>query len=166
VKSAYIDWMTIELIRQSMNVNFFGHVAMTKTFLLLLISKCDSRVINVSSITGFISFVNSSAYSVANYAPESFFDCLPRETAPWGWRVSIIEPGGMRTPFLDGHETLIRNNWKELPSNIQQRWGEHFSNKLIKQLVDNPFVNKTEDPLKVVRAIQYAVMNRNPKIRY
>jgi hypothetical protein len=29
----------------------------------------------------------------------------------------------------------------------------------MKQLIDNPFVNKAEDPLKPVRVIQYAVMN-------
>jgi hypothetical protein len=36
----------------------------------------------------------------------------------------------------------------------------------MKQLIDNPFVNKAEDLLKAVRVIQYAVMNTNPKIRY
>jgi NAD(P)-dependent dehydrogenase (short-subunit alcohol dehydrogenase family) len=165
-RSNYIDWMTIELMRKNMDVNFFGHVAMTKTFLPLLISKRDSRVINVSSILGFMSFSSSSAYSTSKYALESFSDCLRREMAPWGLRVSVIEPGGMRTSFLNQQETFSKNLWNELPSDIQQQWGEDFANKLIKQIVDNPFMNNAEDPVKAVRAIQHAVMNSNPQIRY
>ncbi len=33
-------------------------------------------------------------------------------------------------------------------------------------MIDNPFVNKAEDPLKPVRVIQHAVMKTNPKIQY
>ncbi|CAF4235489.1 unnamed protein product, partial [Rotaria magnacalcarata] len=40
--SGYIDWNTSEFLRKTMDVNFFGHVAMTKKFLPLLISKRDS----------------------------------------------------------------------------------------------------------------------------
>jgi NAD(P)-dependent dehydrogenase (short-subunit alcohol dehydrogenase family) len=165
-RSNYIDWMTIEIMRKNMDVNFFGHVAVTKKFLPLLISKKNSRVINVSSISGFISFSSASAYSTSKYALESFSDCLRREMAPWGLRVSIIEPGAMRTSFLNEQETFSRKLWNELPSDIQLRWGEDFANKVIKQIVDNPFMNNAEDPLKAVRAIQHAVMNTNPRIRY
>jgi len=165
-KGNYIDWMTVELMRKHMDVNFFGHVAMTKKFLPLLISKRDSRVINISSISGFISFTSTAAYSTSKYALESFSDCLRREMAPWGLRVSIIEPGGMRTSFLNEQEAFSKKMWNELSSDTQQRWGEDFSNKLIKQMVDNPFMNNMEDPLKAVRAIQHAVMNTNPQIRY
>ena len=165
-KSNYIDWMTMESIRQHMNVNYFGHVAITKTFLPLLISKRYSRIINVSSITGFISFSSASAYSASKYALEAFSDCLRREMIPWNLYVSIIEPGGMRTSFLDGQELFLKNTWNQLSVDIQKRWGENFANKLIKQLTDNPFINNAEDPMKVVRDIQHAIMNINPYIRY
>jgi NAD(P)-dependent dehydrogenase (short-subunit alcohol dehydrogenase family) len=38
----YIDWTSMEIMRKVMDVNFFGHVAMTKKFLPLLIAKRDS----------------------------------------------------------------------------------------------------------------------------
>jgi short-subunit dehydrogenase len=69
-------------MRKRMDVNFFGHVAMTKKFLPLLITKCNSRVINICSVDGILTAPNMSAYSESKYALESFSDCLRRELIP------------------------------------------------------------------------------------
>ncbi|CAF4433160.1 unnamed protein product, partial [Adineta steineri] len=47
----YIDWISLDFMRRMMDVNFFGHVAMTKKFLPLLIVRRDSRVVNISTCT-------------------------------------------------------------------------------------------------------------------
>ena len=86
---SYIDWTTLEVMRRVMEVNFFGHVAMTKKFLSLLLAKRDSRVVNICSVMGFVSPPGMSAYCASKYALESFSDCLRREMAPWNLRVSI-----------------------------------------------------------------------------
>ncbi|CAF1214507.1 unnamed protein product, partial [Adineta ricciae] len=93
----HVDWITTESMRRIMDINFFGHVDMTKTFLPLLIARRGSRVINICSIAGFISPPSGSAYCASKYALESFSDCLRREMFSWGLHVSIIEPGIMRT---------------------------------------------------------------------
>ncbi|CAF5141022.1 unnamed protein product, partial [Rotaria sp. Silwood1] len=82
----FIDWITLESMHKIMNVNFFGHVAMTKKFLPLLIAKRDCRVINICSVMGFITPPCMSAYCASKYAFESFSDCLRREMTPWGLR--------------------------------------------------------------------------------
>ncbi|CAF4815893.1 unnamed protein product, partial [Rotaria magnacalcarata] len=75
---------------------------MTKKFLPLLIAKRDSRVVNICSVAGYLSLSNMTAYCASKYALESFSDCLRREMVPWGLRVSIIEPGFMRTKIIQG----------------------------------------------------------------
>ncbi|CAF5172077.1 unnamed protein product, partial [Rotaria magnacalcarata] len=80
-ENGLIDWTSMDTMRKLMDVNFFGHVAMTKKFLPLLIAKRDSRVINVSSIAGFLAEPSMAAYSASKYALESFSDCLRREMA-------------------------------------------------------------------------------------
>jgi 11-cis-retinol dehydrogenase len=163
----YIDWVTLEVMHKIVDVNFFGHVAMTKTFLPLLIVKHDSRVVNICSVMGFISPPGMSAYCASKYALESFSDCLRREMAPWSLRVSIIEPGFIRTSIIEGHDRLLRDLWNGLPSNVRDRWGENFFNDLIeKSVTKNPCINNAEDPNKVVRVLQHAVMNTEPRIRY
>ena len=163
----YIDWTSIEFMRRIMDVNFFGQVAMIKKFIPLLIVKRDSRVVNICSIMGFTSPPGMSAYCASKHAFESFSDCLRREMFPWGLRVSIIEPGWLRTPIIQGHDRLLRELWSRLPSDTQNRWGDQFLNELIEQSVTNsPFIKYAEDPMKVVRALQHAVMNTEPRIRY
>jgi NAD(P)-dependent dehydrogenase (short-subunit alcohol dehydrogenase family) len=105
----YIDWVTVENIRKIMDVNFFGHVSMTKKFLPLLINKKDSRVVNICSVAGYLVAPGMVAYSGSKYALEAFSDCLRREMAVWNLRVSIIEPGFMKTPVVEGHDIGLCN---------------------------------------------------------
>jgi 11-cis-retinol dehydrogenase len=164
--SAYIDWMTMESMRQIMDINFFGHVEMTKKFLPLLITKRDSRVVNICSVAGILTAPMKSAYSASKYALESFSDCLRREMAPWGLRVSILEPGPMRTPIIEGHDQSMKKFWNESSIDVQERWGEDFLNVQSKKLSASLFYRHAENPDKVVQALQHAVLNSKPEIRY
>jgi NAD(P)-dependent dehydrogenase (short-subunit alcohol dehydrogenase family) len=149
-----------------MEVNFYGHVAMTKKMLPLLIVKRDSRIVNVVSAAGFFSFPNTSAYSAAKYALKSFSDCLRREMAPWKLRVSIIEPGALRTTMMDGYDEKLRKIWHGLESDVQQRWGLEYLNKIITTAINSPFIVNADDPMRVVGAIQHAITNTEPRLRY
>lgn len=164
--SGYIDWVSVESMRNLMDVNFFGHVAMTKKFLPLLISKRDSRVVNICSIAGFIAGPATSAYSASKYALESFSDCLRREMFPWGLRVSIIEPGIMRTPIIEKHDQSLRNSRTRLADDIRERWGDAFLQEQLKKTQTNILLKYAENPVKVVRALQHAVVSTAPYIRY
>jgi NAD(P)-dependent dehydrogenase (short-subunit alcohol dehydrogenase family) len=55
-------------------------------------------------VSGYLNARGTSAYCASKYALESFSDCLRREMFMWGLRVSIIEPGMMRTPIFEGHD--------------------------------------------------------------
>ncbi|CAF1406551.1 unnamed protein product [Adineta ricciae] len=163
----YIDWISMETVRRIMDVNHFGHVAMTKAFLPLLIAKRDSRVVNICSVMGFTSPPGMAAYCASKHAFEAFSDCLRREMIPWNLRVSIIEPGWLRTPIIQGHDRLLQDLWNKLEPKKRENWGEEFFNDLVdKSVRQNLCIKLAEDPMKVVRALQHAVMNSKPYIRY
>jgi NAD(P)-dependent dehydrogenase (short-subunit alcohol dehydrogenase family) len=164
--SGYIDWMTMESMRKIMDVNFFGHVAMTKKFLPLLIPKRYSRVVNICSVAGIVTVPMKSAYSASKYALESFSDCLRREMTPWGLYVSIIEPGPMRTPIIEGHDQIINEVWNKLSIDVQERWGENFLKIQTKNLINSFVYRHAENPDKVVEVLEHAVKNSKPEIRY
>ena len=164
--SGSIDWTSMESMRKVMDVNFFGHVAMTKKFLPLLIAKRGARVVNICSVAGFLASAGMSAYSASKFALESFSDCLRREMIPWGLRVSIIEPGFMRTPILLGRPKTFDDFWSTLSGEVQGRWGEDFLRAQYGVAKASALIKYAEDPQKVVRALRHAVLNTEPRIRY
>ncbi|CAF3162431.1 unnamed protein product [Rotaria socialis] len=165
-QDSLIDWITLDFMRKMMEVNFFGHVAMTKTFLPLLIAKRDSRVINLCSVAGYLAAPSMSSYCASKFAFESFSDCLRREMHPWGLHVSIIEPGYMRTPIIEGHVEVMRKIWDSLPTDTKDRWGKDYFNNLLERRNNNLFIHFAENPIRVVQSIQHAVINTKPSIRY
>ncbi|CAF3272683.1 unnamed protein product [Rotaria socialis] len=164
--SGLIDWISLASIRQVLEVNFFGHVAMTKSFLPLLLVEPNSRVVNMSSAAGYLAAAGASAYSASKYALEAFSDCLRREMVTWSLHVSIIEPGFMRTPIIEGIAEKMRVAWiNRTDDEAKARWGEaYFSDwvaegtKMTTQTADNP--------MKVVSAVCHAVSSSKPRIRY
>ena len=165
-QDAPIDWMTLDFMRNMLEVNFFAQVQMVKTFLPLLITKRDSRVVNLCSVAGYLAAPTMSSYSASKYAFEAFSDCLRREMQPWGLRVSIIEPGFMRTPLIEGHVERMRKIWNESPVEIRRRWGQDYLEHILERRSNNFFIYLAEDPMKVVNALQHAVSNSQPSIRY
>jgi NAD(P)-dependent dehydrogenase (short-subunit alcohol dehydrogenase family) len=74
--------------RFCMEVNFFGVVSVTKTFLPLL-KRTKGRIINVSSVAGVAcGYPLSSAYASSKHAVELFTSSLRQEMKPWGIKVS------------------------------------------------------------------------------
>jgi short-chain dehydrogenase/reductase family 9C member 7 len=165
-KAGLIDWTSVDFMRRMMDVNFFGHVTMTKTFLPLLLSTRGSRIVNVCSAAGFIAGPGGSAYSASKFALEAFSDSLRREMHAWGLHVSIIEPGFMRTPIIDGFESALSDLWNGLEDETKRRWGEPFYRQLNDRTLTHPFIQHAENPQKVIKALRHAVMNKAPCIRY
>jgi len=122
--------------------------------------------VNICSVAGYLTKPGMSAYAASKYALESFSDCLRREMAVWNLRVSIIEPGFMRTPIVEGHDKSLRNLWNGLADEVKDRWGEELLDKQIQEILNDPFMKNAEDPAKVVQALKHAVMNTVPRIRY
>lgn len=87
-----------EEIRYQMEVNFFGTVNVTKTFLPQL-RKTKGKIFNFSSVFGFMGFPLTSLYCASKYAVEGLTESLRGELAPHGVQVCLIEPGGYRTNF-------------------------------------------------------------------
>jgi hypothetical protein len=85
---------------------------------------------------------------------------------PWNLRVSIIEPGFMRTPIIQERRQSFNDFWSTLSKDAQTHWGEEFLKQQYDSRTTNLFIKYAEDPMKVVRALEHAVMNTNPRIRY
>ena len=82
-----------------MQVNVYGVFRVTKAFAPLVIES-KGRIVNISSISAFLSDSGTSAYTMSKAAVEAFTNVLAAEMAPLGVSVIAVEPGAYNTDIL------------------------------------------------------------------
>ena len=95
-----IENVTMAEMRDVMEVNFFGVVAMTKAALPHLRAS-GGRVITVTSVGGVVGQPFNEAYCAAKFAVEGFMESLAPVAAAIGVQVSVVEPGPVATEFVN-----------------------------------------------------------------
>ncbi|GAB3146059.1 oxidoreductase [Amycolatopsis sp. NPDC004378] len=97
-----VEELTMDELRDLMEVMFFGAVAVTKAVLPHLRAQGRGTVVQISSMGGQLSMPGFGAYSSAKYALEGLSEALAEEVKPFGVQVLIVEPGAFRTEFGGG----------------------------------------------------------------
>lgn len=159
---SYVDTSSMSEYHKVMDVNFFGHVHMTKRFLSLLI-KGRGRIVNLSSAAGLIAGQGLSCYSSSKFALEAFSDACRREFHCFGVKVAIIEPGFMNTPMVSQQRDWI-GIFRSLPAEKQERWGVEVFEAIAKG--QKTISRMSEDPMLVVTDMVDAVTSTSPRLRY
>lgn len=93
-----LEDITEDQLRHQFEVNFFGVTHLTQA-LLPSIRNAKGKIINVSSVLGFIAMPLTSAYCASKYALEGLTESLYYELKPFGVQVALVEPGAFRTRF-------------------------------------------------------------------
>lgn len=83
--------------RHLMEVNYFGHVALTKSVLKIMVAQRAGHITVVSSIAGKFGFFLRSSYSAAKHALHGYFECLRLENEKNNISVLMVCPGKIRT---------------------------------------------------------------------
>ncbi len=86
-----------ELDHKIMNIDYFGHVMLTKNVLPVMVKNGGGHIMITTSITGKFGFPQRSAYSAAKHALYGFFETLRVEHSKDNIKVTIACPGRVRT---------------------------------------------------------------------
>ena len=79
-----------------LDTNFTGAARMVRLALPHMRAQGGGRIVLFSSINGLLGIPFQSAYTASKHALEGYAECLAMETAPWGVRVCLVEPGDHR----------------------------------------------------------------------
>lgn len=91
--------LTAEDFRSQVETNFFGVVNVTRAALPVLREQRAGHIIQVSSLGGRLASAGLSAYQASKWAVGGFSEVVAQEMAPLGVKVTVLEPGGMRTDW-------------------------------------------------------------------
>jgi NAD(P)-dependent dehydrogenase (short-subunit alcohol dehydrogenase family) len=96
---ASIEDLPADDFRAQLETNFFGVVNVTRAALPVLRAQGHGHIIQISSIGGRAASPGLGAYQSAKWAVGGFSEVLAQEVRPLGLRVTVVEPGGIRTDW-------------------------------------------------------------------
>jgi NAD(P)-dependent dehydrogenase (short-subunit alcohol dehydrogenase family) len=148
-----IEAISPEQLNQQFQTNVFGVVATVQAMLPVFRQQGQGTIVNVASVGGRIGFPMTAAYHGTKWAIEGISEAMYYELRPFGIRIKIIEPGGIKTNFINRGAS-----WAIHPEYMQ-------TINQVKQFMYN--INDVlPEPDRVARAIYQASNDRSSRLRY
>jgi len=142
--------------RANFDVNVFGTLHVIRQALPQLRRQRAGRIINFSSIAGITgAFPGWGIYCATKFAVEGLSESLSAEVAPFGIKVTIVEPGYFRTDFLSSDSMRVAES--KLDEYTLVRESEAAHTQQIKG-------NQPGDPRKAVAAVIEVAAAENPPL--
>jgi len=150
-----LELFPLDELRQVLEVNLIGALAVTQAFLPLL-KASRGRIVNMSSIAGLGALPFMGPYAASKFALEALSDSLRRELLPFGVRVIVIEPGSFKTAIWSKVEAMDLRRYAGTP---YESVLDRFRRAVLRG------AERAPPPDKVVRAVGRALTARRPPLR-
>ena len=150
-----IEEFSDERARRQFDTNVFGVLNVQREVLPVMRKQRSGHVLQLSSIAGLASYPFVGMYCATKHALEAISEAMAAEVAPFGVRVTLVEPGRFRTDFAGrslGLPPVNEGDYKEL---TEARIAAYED-------VDG---KQAGDPLKAARAMIAVVNSENPPLR-
>jgi NAD(P)-dependent dehydrogenase (short-subunit alcohol dehydrogenase family) len=159
-QSGAVEAVPVDDLRRQFETNVLGYVRMAQLVLPGMRRQGWGRIVNVSSVAGKVTMPAQGAYSASKHAIEALSDALRFEVRGFGVKVSVVEPGPIRTEFTGlANDAMPSLDGTELP---YADYHEAVA-KADKETDESFIAGKPEDVAKV---IERAISARNPRPRY
>ncbi len=99
-----------EEVLMQFNVNFFGLINVTNSILPIYRKQGYGQIINIGSVAGYVSIPFQGIYSSCKAALLSYSKTLRNEIRPFNIKVTVIEPGDIKTGFSKNRVTSNNSN--------------------------------------------------------
>jgi short-subunit dehydrogenase len=149
-----IEETSLQEARDQLETNFWGAVRMIANVLPGMRERRFGRIINISSVLGFMAVPFQGFYVASKHALEGYSEVLSLEVRPFGIYVVLIEPSSIRTSFIEHHQDV---NERLVPYT-----GER--NRVLAMLSDR--IHHGSHPKVVARRVLSVIRASEPDVRY
>ena len=100
-RMGFLEQLSVKDIRLVMDTNLTSQVIVTKTFLPLLKKQGEGDILFMGSEAALKGAKQGSIYCASKFALRGFSQALREECGKSGVRITLINPGAVRTPFFE-----------------------------------------------------------------
>ena len=94
-----LEESSLEDLRRQFEVNVFGAVSMMKAILPTMRRRRSGRIINITSMGGYLTMPGIAYYCGSKFALEGISETLAKEVKGFGIHVTAVAPGSFRTDW-------------------------------------------------------------------
>ena len=98
----FFETFTEAAVRRQFDVNLFGTMNVARAVAPHMRARRSGLIVTISSVSGLVSNAGGAIYSASKFAVEGWMEGFAQELAPLGVRSLLVEPGMLRTDFMDG----------------------------------------------------------------
>src|SRR5213595_2524515 len=140
--------------RQQFETNLFGVLRVTNAILPVMRQAGYGRIVNLSSVLGFLPAPYMGIYAASKHAVEAYTETLDHEIRRFGVRARLVEPAYTRTKLTGNTKSakitldVYADERKRLTDAAQQN------------------IERGDDPRMVAEAVWNALTAKSPRLRY
>lgn len=152
-----LEDVTLDQVREQFETNFFGAIRVMREVVPTMRRQRNGTIVNVSSLVGRVGLPLSSAYVATKFALEGLSESVRYELNEFGIRIILIEPGVIKTSFLENLKTADPTVKSESPyADLVDRTTKEFGKMM----------NSRSSPKIVAEAVLSAITSEDPEFRY
>ncbi|MEE8511681.1 MAG: SDR family NAD(P)-dependent oxidoreductase [Acidiferrobacterales bacterium] len=157
-----VEDLSRETLRRQFETNVFGTMELTNRLMPVFRAQGSGRIIQISSVLGFVSLAYRGAYNATKHALEALSDTLRLELRGSGIHVVLVEPGPIKSRFRQNAYTAFKANIDSAQSAHRITYAA-LEKRLAGEGGEPPF---TLPPQAVLKKVVRALEARRPKVRY
>ena len=157
-----VEDLSREVLRAQFETNLFGTHELTCKVIPVMRRQGHGRIVQDSSVLGFVAMPYRGAYNATKFALEGLTDTLRLELKGTGIHCSLIEPGPILSRFR-------ANALEKFKANIPMEGSAHeayYRGVMARLNKEGPAAPFTLPPEAVLKKLIHAVESRRPKLRY
>ena len=158
-----VEDLPTDALRAIFEANFFGWHELTRRVIPVMRAQGHGRIIQCSSVLGFVTLPWRGAYNATKFALEGLTDTLRIEMSDSPINVILIEPGPI-TSHIRKNSIPHFERWIDWENSA---WRAQYENKVMKRLYEDRGPDQFELPADaVVAELRRALTSPRPKPRY
>jgi NAD(P)-dependent dehydrogenase (short-subunit alcohol dehydrogenase family) len=157
-----LEMAPLALFRRTLEINTVAAAAIYQACMPAL-RAAKGRLVFISSFAGKIGLPFIGHYVSSKHALEGLGDVMRREAKPSGVDIILIEPGGVRTPMVEGQLRDVARDRAAMSPADAAKFGGMYDNflRLVKQSQDAML-----HPSVVADTVLQALQAKTPAARY
>jgi short-subunit dehydrogenase len=129
-----VEQLDVDAIYRTIQVNLAGLIHLTRRVLPGMLARGSGKVVNNSSVVGYVHFPGVSTYSAAKSGVSGFTESLRRELADTPLSTLHVVTGGISTDMLDEAKDSLREQFPGA-DNWDQQTPDEWADKIVDAIV-------------------------------